>query len=396
MRVLIAGGGIGGLTAALALLRRGVAVRVFEQAKALREVGAGVQVSANGMRVLRDLGLAEEVVARGASPARREVRLWNTGQAWTSFDLGQASLARYGEPYVTLYRPDLLAVLEAAVRAADPGCIALGARAAGFSQDGAGVALRLADGTEAAGDALIGADGIHSAIRAALHGPTAARFTGCVAWRGVIPMRAVPPHLRAPVGANWVGPGRHVVHYPLRGGALLNLVGVVERDDWREEGWTTPGTHAAMHADFAGWHADIHALIEAIPQPYLWALTLRHPPERWGEGRVSLLGDACHATLPFMAQGAVMAIEDGLVLARALTEVEGVEAALGAYEAARRERTRRVVEGSAANAGRFHAPVLADPAEGPAYVERELAAAPAIERFDWLYRYDARVAPLGR
>ena len=394
MRVLVAGAGIGGLAAALALARRGVAVRVFEQAAALREVGAGVQVSANGMRVLRDLGVAEAVEARAAAPARREVRLWSTGQAWTSFDLGRASLDRYGEPYLTLFRPDLLAVLEAALRALDPDAITLGTRVAGLEQDAAGVTLRLASGEAVRGDVLVGADGLHSAVRAALHGPAPAVFSGCVAWRGVIPMEAVPERLRGNVGANWVGPGRHVVHYPLRGGALLNLVGVVERNDWRQEGWTTPGTHAAMAADFAGWHADIQALIAAIPQPFLWALAGRPPLPRWGQGRVTLLGDACHPTLPFMAQGAVMALEDGLVLARALTELPGPEPALAAYEEARRDRTRRVVEGSAANAGRFHAAILADPVQGPAHVETQLAAAPAMERFDWLYRYDARSVAL--
>ena len=194
MKVLLAGAGIGGLTAALALLRRGVEVRIFEQAEALREVGAGVQVSANGMRVLRDLGVAEAVVSLGVSPARREVRLWNTARAWTSFDLGSASLGRYGEPYVTLYRPDLLGVLERAVRALDPAAIMLGTRAEGFAQDRTGVALRLADGRLERGDALVGADGIHSVLREALHGPTEAAFTGCVAWRGVVPAAALPPH----------------------------------------------------------------------------------------------------------------------------------------------------------------------------------------------------------
>ena len=394
MRILIAGGGIAGLTAALALLRRGVEVQVLEQAHELREVGAGVQVSANGMRVFADLGIAEEVLALAARPSHREVRLWNTGQAWVSFDLGAASLARYGQPYVTLYRPDLVAVLESAVRRADPGCIRLGQRAIGCGQSSGAAMLRLADGSVVEGDALIGADGIHSAIRAQLHGASEAEFTGCVAWRGVIPTEALPAHLALPIAANWVGPGRHMVHYPLRGGALTNVVGVVEREDWLDEGWTTPGTHPDMLADFAGWHADVQSLIHAIPQPFLWALKLRRPLPRWTEGRITLLGDACHPTLPFMAQGAVMAIEDGLVLARALTDIAEVPRALRAYEAARHERTTRVVEGSAANTRRYHNPILGDPARAAAHVEQELAAAPAMERFDWLYRYDATTSPI--
>ena len=396
MKILIAGAGIGGLTAALALLRRGFQVELLEQAEALREIGAGVQISANGMRVLADLGVAEAVLALAARPSHREVRLWNTGQAWGSFDLGAASLERYGQPYVTLYRPDLIAVLEAALRAADPDCIRLGQKAVGCTQDARGATLHLADGTRVTGDALIGADGIHSAIRATLHGPSTAEFTGCVAWRGVIPAEALPPHLAAPVAANWVGPGRHVVHYPLRGGALVNVVGVVEREDWLEEGWNTPGTHAAMRADFAGWHADVQTLISAIPQPFLWALKLRQPLPRWTEGRITLLGDACHPTLPFMAQGAVMAIEDGIVLARALQDIADVPEALRAYEAARHERTSRVVQGSAANTRRYHNPILGDPARAASHVESELAAAPAMERFDWLYRHDATTTPIPR
>ena len=394
MKVLIAGAGIGGLTAALALLRRGFQVEVLEQASALRDVGAGVQISANGMRVLDHLGVAGEVLALAARPSHREVRLWNTGQAWVSFDLGAASMARYGQPYVTLYRPDLIGVLEAAVRRADPACLRLGSKVTGCTQDAASATLQLADGQRATGDALIGADGIHSALRSALHGPSRAEFTGCVAWRGVIPAEALPPHLAAPVAANWVGPGRHVVHYPLRGGALVNVVGVVERADWLEEGWNTPGTHAAMQTDFAGWHTDVQTLINAIPQPYLWALKLRGPLPRWTQGRITLLGDACHPTLPFMAQGAVMAIEDGLVLARALEGATDVPRALMAYEAARQERTTRVVEGSAANTRRYHNPILGEPALAAAHVEHELAAAPAMERFDWLYRYDATTIPI--
>ncbi|MDO9714662.1 hypothetical protein Q7A36_40715, partial [Paracraurococcus sp. LOR1-02] len=185
------------------------------------------------------------------------------------------SVETYGHPYVTLYRPDLLAVLAEAVEAAAPGTIRLGRRAAGCADEAGRAVLRFADGAAAEGDALVGADGIHSAVRAALYGPGEAEFTGLVAWRGVIPMERLPRRLARMVASNWVGPGRHVVQYPLRRGELMNFVGVVERDDWLEESWTTPGTHAAMRADFAGWHDDVQALIDAIPQPYLWALKLR-------------------------------------------------------------------------------------------------------------------------
>ena len=390
-KVIIAGGGIGGLAAALALLRADVAVELYEQADALREIGAGIQMSANAMRVFAALGIAERIEAAGSQPTHREMRLWNSGQAWRSFDLGAVSRAEYGQPYVTLYRPDLMAVLEAAVREADPFCIRLGARAVGCSQDGQ-AHLHLADGRIVSGDALIGADGIRSVVREALHGADAAEFTGMTAWRGVIPAEALPLHLRQAHSSNWVGPGGHVVYYPLRGGRLMNMVGVLERADWTEEGWNIPGMHAAMHQDFAGWHADIHAMIDAIPQPYLWALKLRRPLPFWGQGRVTLLGDACHPTLPFLAQGAVMAIEDAMVLARALS-AQPVEEALRRYEAARYGRTSLVIERSWAMGQRYHDPRLSTP-EGAAAAASEMTLERMRERFDWLYRYDATSVPL--
>jgi salicylate hydroxylase len=389
-KIIVAGGGIGGLTAALSLIKRGFEVDIYEQAPVLREVGAGVQISANGMLVFRELGLSARIMEEAAHPERREIRMWNTGQAWTAFDLGTVSVQTYGHPYVTMYRPDLLDILSDAVTTAAPCALRLGRRAVAFEIVGERVVLRFNDGSTAEGDGLIGADGIHSVIRAGLHGSDNAEFTGLVAWRGVIPMEALPSRLARLVASNWVGPGRHVVQYPLRRGTLMNFVGVVERQDWREESWTTPGSHADMLADFAGWHDDVQTLIKSIPQPYLWALKLRRPLPSWSVGRITLLGDACHPTLPFLAQGAVMAIEDGYILSRAV-EAHGsdVAAAFRAYESARHERTSRIVIGSADNTKRFHNPLLGDPSTAQAYVEREWAEDRLRERYDWMYRYDA-------
>lgn len=372
LHVLVAGAGIGGLTAALALLRRGIDVDVYEQAAELREVGAGVQISTNGSRVLHALGVGEDVARLSCEASGKEIRLWSTGQTWKLFDLGAESVARYGFPYFTVYRPDLLAALAEGVRREKPDAIRLGAKVAGFAQEGGRVALRLEDGRTAEGDVLVGADGIHSRIRHGLFGDGAAEFAGLVAWRGVIPMERLPPRLARFVGSNWVGPGRHVIHYPLRRGELMNFVGIVERDDWRVESWTARGTADELAGDFAGWHADVQALIRAVDTPYKWALALRRPLERWTEDRVTLLGDACHPTLPMLAQGAVQAIEDGFVLARALHEhADDAAAALMRYEAVRKERTARVVRGSAENAKRFHNPELADAAGAQAYIDRE-------------------------
>jgi salicylate hydroxylase len=391
--ILIAGAGIGGLTAALALQQKGFRVRVFEQAPALGEVGAGLQISANGTRVLFALGLERALMKIAWVPQGKEVRLWNTGETWKLFDLGLVSVERYGFPYVMVHRADFHAVLAAAVRARDPDAIRLGARCAGFTQEEAGVALNLAGGETVRGQALIGADGVHSAIRAALFGADQPKFTGCMAWRGLIPAERLPPHLLRPAGTNWVGPGGHIVHYFVRGGALLNFVGVRERADWTVESWTAAGTVEECLADFAGWHPDIQTMIRNVETPYKWALMGREPMARWCRGRVGLLGDACHPMLPFLAQGAVMAIEDGYVLAACLAARSDVAAALGAYEELRRERTARTVRGSAANTQLFHSPMLAGREAAQRFVAENWHPDRIAERYEWLFSHDATRLP---
>src|SRR6185295_15340612 len=310
-------------------------------------------------------------------------------ETWKLHDLGKVSIERYGYPYLTVYRPDLLGVLERAVRRERPGAIRLGQKCTGFHQDDAGTTLELESGAAKPGDVLIGADGVHSRIRQGLFGPDQPQFTGVIAWRGSVPMERLPAHMARRVGTNWVGPGGHVVHYPLRSGRAMNFVGALERSDWQVESWSARGTNEELSADFAGWHDDVHALIRNIPVPYKWALMVRPPMERWTVGRVSLLGDACHSMVPFLAQGANMAIEDGYILARALTEGDGdIPSRLARYESARRDRTRRAVEGSADNVRRFHDKVLADPVKARQYVEREWAGQPVAERYEWLFNYD--------
>jgi len=385
--VLIAGGGIGGLAAALALLRCGFDVDVYEQAHEQREIGAGVQLSANGIRVLHELGVHEALRALACEATGKEVRLWNSGQTWKLFDLGAVSVERYGFPYYLVYRPDLLAVLADGVRREKPDAIHLNAKCTGFEQSARGVTLRF-DGGEARGDVLIGADGVHSRIREALSGPDRPQFTGFVAWRGTIAMDKLPAHQRRLVGTNWIGPGSHVVHYPVHRGEYINFIGTVERGDWQVESWTARGTREECHADFRGWHDDIHRMIDGIETPYKWALMGRAPMEKWSSGRVTLLGDACHPMLPAYAQGAAMALEDGYILARALAGTGGIEQALLRYENARKERTAKVVHGSAENMRRFQSRTMADPAAAQDYVDREWAEDRVKSRYEWLFTYD--------
>jgi len=392
MRILIAGGGIGGMAAALALLRRGIDVEIYEQAKELKEVGAGVQLAPNGTRVLYALGVGDELKALSCEAQGKEIRHWKTGETWKLFDLGAVSIARYGFPYFTVYRPDLLGVLLDAVRRLKPDAIHLGSKCSAFTQDASGVCLKVND-KDVSGDALIGADGVHSPVRQGLFGADQPKFTGIIAWRGIVPMERLPRHMARRVGSNWVGPGGHIVHYPLRAGRLMNFVGALERADWRIESWSAKGTKEEIRADFRGWHEDIQAFVAEIDTPYKWALMVRAPLERWTVGRVTLLGDAAHSMLPMLAQGAIMAIEDGFILARCLADYPVAEA-LQRYERARIDRTRRTVEGSAANIHRFHNPVLADPEEGRKFIDREWASQRISDRYDWLFRYDATTVEL--
>lgn len=396
MHVLIAGGGIGGLAAAAALLQKGIDVDVYEQATELKEVGAGIQISPNGNRVLDALGVFQDLKELSCNPERKEFRLWNTGRPWPMFSLGKTVVENYGYPYLTVYRPDLHGALAQRVRKLKPNAIHLGCPVAGLAQDKGGVQLELKDGRSIRGDALIGADGVRSVVRNTLWGPTNPEFSGMVTWRSLIPMKSLPAHMQVSVGSTWIGPGGHVVTYPLHKSKIMNFVATMEDRTWSHSGGSAPGTTEECLSDFAGWHEDVLTMIRLSPSLLKWALACRDPIAQWSQGRVSLLGDAAHATLPFLAQGAVHSIEDGLVLARCLEGVAstGVPAALQRYEAARIERTSRMVRGATANTERFHSKELVTEARAEKYLQSEWSQSPIFERYDWLYRYDAVNTPI--
>ena len=358
------------------------------------ELGAGVQISANGSRVLIALGLKDAMERVVCEAALKEVRIWNTGRTWKLFDLGKDSIERFGAPYWFVHRGDMHRALLDAVRGTNGVRIHTGKRATSFEQDGAGVTLTLAGGEAVKGGALIGADGVHSVVRQQLFeaesmqkaGP---EFMGIICWRGLVREEDLPQDLRRPVGTNWVGPGGHVITYPLRRGAIMNFVGFGERDNWHVESWTEKGTHAECAADFDRWHPLVHRLIEKLDQPYKWALAGRAPLAAWTKGRVSMVGDACHPMMPFLAQGANQALEDAIVLGRCLDAHADVAVALARYEALRLERTTKTVNGSVESGRRFHNATLSDPDAAIAYVDREWQPDKVRLRYDWLFEYDA-------
>ena len=389
--VIIAGAGIGGLTAAACLLQRGFKVRIFEQASALGEVGAGVQSSANAVKVLYALGLRDELEKVAVRPQAFEFRRFDTAELMHCVPLGQAHESTHGAPYYHLHRADLHDVLARKVYALDPDCITLNAKVEGFEESSDGVTLKLADGRNIQGDVLIGADGIKSAIRAQILGETPVSYTGDIAWRAVIPVEQLPADIMARVSTVWCGPKKHAVMYYLRAGAVMNFVGLVEHDQPETESWTQKRPWAELKADFVGWHPTIQTVIDAIDRDscYRYALNNRPPVANWSTPRVTMLGDAAHPTLPYMASGAVMAIEDSAVLARCLEEgMDDVPAALQRYQRNRLERTARIVNGSTASRALYR---IEDEAEmRQAFHDQDLSKA----RTEWLYSYDPLTVPL--
>ncbi len=383
-KIIIAGAGIGGLTAAACLLARGFKVEVLEQAPALGEVGAGIQNSANAVKVLDSIGVLPAIEKLAVRPKAFEFRRFDSGELMHRIPLAETHLANFGAPYFHIHRADLHGILADRVRALDPNCLHLNARAVGYEENAEGVTLKLADGSTVQGDVLVGADGIKSAIRAQIVGPDQPVYTGDIAWRAVIPVSRLPENIMDVVSTVWCGPKKHAVVYYLRSGTLFNFVGCVEHDRPQEESWTTKRPWEDLKADYAGWHPMIQSVIDAIDKDgcFSWALNNRKPVSNWSTGRATLLGDAAHPTLPYMASGGVMAIEDAAVLARCLDSDEAIPDALQRYQRNRIERTARIVNGSTDARTLYRIEDVEEMRR--AFKDQDLSKS----RSQWLYSYD--------
>lgn len=386
LRVAVVGGGIAGLTVAAALGRAGLGCEVFEQARHLGEVGAGLQLSPNATGPLRRLGLGDHLDAVGVRPVAVEMRGYAHGRPLGRTPLGAEAQRRYGSPYLTVHRADLQRGLLGLLR---PESIRLGRRCVAVDEEPDQVTLRFADGSTYPADVVIGADGIRSTLRRLLL-DDAPHFSGQVVYRGLAPADRLAHLVREPKVLIWLGPGQHLVCYPISAGRTASFVATTSVDDWREESWTEPGRIEDLVSAYPDWHDDAWQVLTAADSVTRWALHDRAPVKAWSRGRITLLGDAAHPMLPFGAQGAAQAIEDAVVLAACLAGVERAEvpAALQRYARLRAPRAGRVQRAMRANARHHHEP------DGAAqrHRDRRLAEEIGLSAMDWLYGHDAEAS----
>lgn len=346
-KIAIIGGGIGGLAAAVALRLRGMEVAVYERSAEVREIGAGLRLTPNALKALRLLGLENEAMEVGVRIDRSTTRSWKSASVISTQD---TSAARFGASALTIHRADMLDLFHQ--RLPDE-VIHLNAVCTGIAQSAQSAVARFADGAEIEADVIIGADGIHSAVRESLFGADQPQFTGCVCWRGLIPIGQFPHDAHGTT--RWLGPHGHVVSYPVRRGELLNFVAHYDSDAWTEESWTREADRSELQATYAGWNDAVLRMLDASELTYIWALYDRAPMQAWGKGRATLLGDAAHSMLPYLSQGSSMTLEDACVLALELARTpDQSNQALRRYESARMPRTRRAQLGSRARARENH------------------------------------------
>jgi len=391
MHIAIAGGGIAGLAGTIALARRGHRITVMERADEFSETGAGIQIGPNGVRALEALGLAGRLEAVAVRPERLVVRSGTSGRLIAKSALGARIEARFGAPWLTVLRTDLLSALLAGARSLAAVTLRLGTTVASYAGTKVGIECRLADGGSVTADALIGADGIRSAVRQHMLGDGEPADNRLVIYRALVPATSVPQWAREAAVNLWLLPGRHVVHYPVAAGSLINIVNMTQ-GVWSGTGWSALAEPGEALGGYGSADAALSDVLKAPAAWLKWAGCDRPPAPRWSDGRACLIGDAAHPVLPCLAQGAVMALEDAVVLAGLLPEAGDPLAAFAAFEAARKARTSRVQAESRRQASIYHL-------SSPARLARNLVMKSLLggdqltERTAWLYSWQPDTAP---
>src|ERR1700744_6493378 len=370
LSIAIIGAGMGGLASAAALRRVGVDVTVYEQASQFTRLGAGIQIGCNAMKVLRGIGLEQKLRQQSFYPRSWNNRDWRTGEIKFDMIFGEAAEAKFGAPYLLAHRGDLHSALASAV---PDECVRLNHKLVGLDQSSDGVRLSFADGTTAVADAVIGADGVHSAVKNILFGASPLNFTGRIAYRTTFPASLLNGS-KIDDCTKWRGEDRHIVIYYVKPDrSEVYFVTSQPEPEFRIESWSAMGDVEELRTAFSEFHPQVRHVLRSCPAVHKWALVDRDPQSRWSEGNVTLLGDACHPMTPYMAQGAAMAIEDAAVLSRCLEGIarDGIADAFRRFEATRRERTARVQQTSRTNT----------------WLKQKTDA-------DWVYAYDAWTTPL--
>ena len=395
LKVAVVGAGIGGLTAALALRQQGCEVMVVEQASQLGEVGAGVQLSPNALKVMRALELEPMLRAVACEPEAFIGRDAISGRRLYRTAIKGLYERLYGAGYFHIHRADLHRALAESM---PDDLLRLDRKCVGVEQSDGGAAVLFANGAALEADVVIGADGIHSRVRHSIFGADAPRFTGNICWRGMVPVEALPKNHVELASSNWLGPKGHVVHYYVRGGSLVNYVAVYETDSWSEESWTTASSVPELLQTYAGWNEELLTTLSATEQCFKWALYDRDPLPTWTDGRITLLGDAAHPMLPFLAQGAAMAIEDGYTIGKLLGAAGAGQNALAAtlaeYERLRIGRTSRVQLGARSRGTTMHlrSPLARLRRDAGFFLQGLRSPEATTHRAEWIYGHDVTTA----
>lgn len=390
-KVVVSGAGMGGLTLAAALLQKGFDVEIYEQSPELREVGAGLWISANGRAVLNALGLGDAVEAINLPPQDRVIRYWKTGEKYSVYNRDMAA-SHTDHTLIQVLRAELQRVLYEAVVRLKPDAVHFGTRAVDVENKDGGARLLLEDGDIAEGDVVVGACGAHSRVRDSLFGARPARYTGAASWRGLSPVGQLKPQHQEALASTWIGPSAHVTTYPVQrnGERFVSFSAQVDSETWYTDSWAERGELSDALKDFEGWHQDILDLFISSENLFRWGIFVHDPLESWSRGRVTLVGDACHSMTPYLGMGVNVTMEDAFMLARCLEEMpDDAEAALKRYDSARIARANRAKSESLAMHKIFHSSALATEETAWPYIKRHWSPQAVRDRYDWLLAYDA-------